>query len=240
MYLTGLRTALCRSILLLGVTAGVAHAARLNDTGQVNCYSGSAQTGTVTMTTPNGALPDPRYERQDCTRGLAAADAMGRMSKVGASSTKGRDYSKIANSGTLLDAAAVLGSGPANWACTRDNITGLVWEVKTSDGGIRDVGKTYTWANAATYPGTVNGLALCGYTDWRLPTVRELVSLIDSATNNPAIDRVYFPNTASATYWSSVTYAADASFAWYVRFSDGFIGSNRGSTIAVRLVRGGP
>ena len=239
MDLIGFRTTLCGSFLLL-IAGDPAHAGRLNDTGQVNCYSGSAQTGTVTAATPNGALPDPRYERQDCTRGLTAADAMGRMPKVGASSTKGRDYTKIANNGTALVAAATLGSNPADWACTRDNITGLVWEVKTSDGGVRDVGKTYTWANAATYPGTVNGLALCGYTDWRLPTVRELLSLIDSNTNNPAIDRTYFPNTASATYWSSLTHAADASFSWFVRFSDGFVGSNRGSSIAVRLVRGGP
>jgi Protein of unknown function (DUF1566) len=234
----GLRAASCAVIFLLA--HGSVQARRLNDTGQVNCYSVNAQTGTVSPATPNAALPDPRYERQDCTRGLAAADAMGRMTKIGASSIKGRDYSKIANNGTTLAAAAALGSGAADWACTRDNITGLVWEVKTSDGGVRDFNKTYLWANAGQFPATVNALALCGYTDWRLPTPHELLSLIDGNANNPAIDGVYFPNTVNGIYWSGVTHAGDASFTWYVRFSDGFIGSNRGSALAVRLVRGAP
>lgn len=239
MNVIGLPAALCGAILLACAIPLPACAGRLNDTGQVNCFSASAQTGTVGVASPNGALPDPRYERQDCTRGLAAADAMGRMAKVGASSTEGRDYTKIANDGTSLAATAALGNGAADWACTRDNVTGLVWEVKTADGGVRDRNKTYPWSNAGTYPGTVNGLALCGYTDWRLPTVDELLSLIDADAVNPAIDATYFPNTTNGLYWSGMTHAADATFAWYVRFSDGFIGSNRGSALAVRVVRGG-
>ncbi|PIE69916.1 MAG: hypothetical protein CSA22_10545 [Deltaproteobacteria bacterium] len=46
------------------------------------------------------------------------------------------------------------------WCMTRDNVTGLVWEVKT-DANKDD---TYTWAAAQTY---CNNLALGGYDDWR-------------------------------------------------------------------------
>ncbi|MCF7988594.1 MAG: DUF1566 domain-containing protein [Methylovulum sp.] len=54
-------------------------------------------------------------------------------------------YSKIANDGSLLADTAVLGTGAKAWACTRDNGTGLVWEVKTDDGGLRDKDNTYSW-----------------------------------------------------------------------------------------------
>jgi hypothetical protein len=43
---------------------------------------------------------------------------------------KGFDYSKIANDGSVLIAGAALGTAPVDWACTKDNITGLTWEVK--------------------------------------------------------------------------------------------------------------
>ena len=64
-------------------------------------------------------------------------------------------YSKIANDGSLLADAAVLGTGAKDWACTRDNATGLVWEVKTDDGGLRDKDNTYSWydPNPATNGG---------------------------------------------------------------------------------------
>ena len=51
---------------------------------------------------------------------------------------------KIANSGAELPPAAALGAGEKDWACLRDNQTGLVWEIKTADGGLRDHRWTYT------------------------------------------------------------------------------------------------
>ncbi len=47
-------------------------------------------------------------------------------------------YTKIANDGSELSADAILGTNPKNWACTKDNKTGLTWEVKTDDDGLRD------------------------------------------------------------------------------------------------------
>ena len=54
-------------------------------------------------------------------------------------------YSKISNSGSVLPDTATLGSGANDWACTKDNKTGLIWEVKTDDGGLRDKDWYYSW-----------------------------------------------------------------------------------------------
>ena len=95
------------SLLALPVTAQ-----RLNDTGQTTCYNDTiASTGTVAPATPDPT--DAGFKEQDCTRGAAAADALGRMVKFGASTAPGRDYTKIANDGSELPASATLGTGEA-------------------------------------------------------------------------------------------------------------------------------
>jgi hypothetical protein len=48
------------------------------------------------------------------------------------------EYIKVSNSGKALPASALLGSGEDDWACTYDSATKLMWEVKTTDGGLRD------------------------------------------------------------------------------------------------------
>jgi hypothetical protein len=108
--------------------AGPAFAGGLNDTGQTTCYD---DTGAVS--------PEPgTHPRQDCTVGRDAAAADGVLPKTGAGS-KGFDYTKIASNGGALPASAT------SWSCVLDNLTGLTWEVKTNDGGLRDRDWTYTW-----------------------------------------------------------------------------------------------
>ncbi|MCP5477857.1 MAG: DUF1566 domain-containing protein [Rhodanobacteraceae bacterium] len=256
------------ALLLLASPLALA-AQPLNDTGQVTCYNASAATGTVSP-----ATQDPEqagFNEQDCTRGASAADALGVMTKVGASTTPGRDYSKIGNDGSVLDASAALGNGPTDWACTRDNITGLIWEVKTDDGGLRDKDWTYTWydtnaainggtagtatgancnatlaqCNTSAYRDAINALSgssrLCGNTDWRLPTGKELQSLVDYGhAAAPYIDTDWFPNAVNTIYWSGQNYAAYAVVAWVVLFSNGHLGADSKSiSNRVRLVRGG-
>ena len=98
-------------------------------------------------------------------------------------------YTKISNSGGDLPETAVLGSGPNDWACTKDNKTGLIWEVKTTDGGLRDWKNTYknylgleTYLgganNSNTFVSSVNAQNLCGSANWRLPTNEELKGLV--------------------------------------------------------------
>ncbi len=93
------------------------------------------------------------------------------------------------------------------------------------------------WENALEY---CENLRLGGKNDWRLPTIKELVSIVKDGELNPAIDTKYFPNTASSSYWSSSTDASDTEDAWYVHFSNGnVLNYTKSNTYYVRCVRGG-
>ncbi len=171
-------------------------------------------------------------------------------------------YSKIANDGSLLADTAVLGTKAKEWACTRDNVTGFVWEVKTDDGGLRDKDNRYSWydPNPATnggfegysctnngascdtngYAKKVNLTKLCGYGDWRVPNIDHLKTLVDIGYL-PTINPIYFPNTSyNSFYWSSST-VYDNSIAWGVYFNNGggSYWSGKVGYYNIRLVRGG-
>jgi hypothetical protein len=83
-----------------------------------------------------------------------------------------------------------------------DNVTGLMWEQKTDDGGSRDKDTTLTWKDALAY---CEDLVLGSYSDWKLPTPKELERIVDSSTSNPAVDTTYFPNTNNGFYWTGTT-----------------------------------
>ena len=122
-----------------------------------------------------------------------------------------------------------------------DNLTRLIWMKNASS-----LGKQ-TWANALT---AANGLksGISGLTDgsvkgdWRLPNRKELETLVDCSTVNPAVPAVNpFTNVKSLEYWSSSTSADNTSNAWYVGFYDGNEHSTaKGSSYYVWCVRGGP
>jgi hypothetical protein len=109
-----------------------------------------------------------------------------------------------------------------------DNDTGLMWQKE-------DDGVTKTWESAIC-----EGLSLGGYTDWRLPNIKELESITDDTKNSPAIDSTYFTNTNSSDYWSSTTTAENTSSAWHVNFYSGSVNSSyKSGGYYVRCVRGG-
>lgn len=98
----------------------------------------------------------------------------------------------------------------------------------------------FTYCYTEAYITQANGEALCGYTDWRLPTQRELLTLVHHGAENPSIDSTYFPNTGALTYWSGSSYVPNPSAAWAVDFGGGSpIAPYKSSRNHVRLVRGG-
>ncbi|UCH83174.1 MAG: DUF1566 domain-containing protein [Candidatus Latescibacterota bacterium] len=123
-----------------------------------------------------------------------------------------------------------------------DNSTGLMWEVKTDDGGARDKDNQYNWQEALAY---CENLTLANYNDWRLPDKNELQTILAHYRYDPSIDVTFFPNTVSDTYWSSTTYADSAIYAWYVHFNVGsvyygeYFDDSKTDNFYVRAVRGG-
>jgi len=102
---------------------------------------------------------------------------------------------------------------------TRDAATGIVTDNKT---GLQwqdnEVGSTASWQGAID---RCEALELGGYSDWRLPNINELKSIVDRSKINPAI-KDGFEHTASGYYgyyWSSTTYEHDTRYAWTVYFS---------------------
>ena len=102
----------------------------------------------------------------------------------------------------------------------KDNVPGLIWEVKTDKDGVKnyhdphDADNTYTWydelANNAGYPGTrdkgkdtkdfinaLNSAQFGGYSGSRLPALKELSSIVNYVISlpGPTINTTYFPNT---------------------------------------------
>lgn len=96
----------------------------------------------------------------------------------------------------------------------------------------------YTWDQARALTGAYT---FAGATDWRLPNVRELQTLVDRARLDPAIDTNAFPAAPNGYVWSSTSHAMDTSSAWTVVFGAGDARKDAKSLPhPVRLVRGGP
>ena len=88
-----------------------------------------------------------------------------------------------------------------------DNVTGLIWQ-KTP------YVDSLTWENSLTYADT---LTFNGFTDWRLPNIKELQSINDESLINPSVNTTYFPTISkSKFYWSSTTLPNQTTKAWYL------------------------
>lgn len=134
-----------------------------------------------------------------------------------------------------------------------DASTGLMWERKDQGGGINDEGNVYTWSDAVTLFITgLNNARFAGHSDWRVPNLNELLSIVDYGTWAPAIDAVFNTNctpscmvtpcscTKGEFYWSSTTYQPRPSDVWGVTFGDGGMNTLwKSDTFHIRAVRGG-
>jgi hypothetical protein len=128
-----------------------------------------------------------------------------------------------------------------------DTKTGLVWK-KCNEGQSWDAGanrcegsvNNYTWQAALQQAQVVNqgGGENFGKTDWRLPNIKELHSIVERKCWNPAINTSIFPSTPSKLVWSSSSYAGNSGYAWVVYFYYGYDNwYGKGSSASIRLVR---
>ncbi len=164
---------------------------------------------------------------------------------------------------TKLDASGnELANSATDWVTVRDNVTGLVWEVKTDSKDANDSGMNLDWCdqNPSTNGGNsglcgggdteawidyLNDNDFGGFNDWRIPTVKELSTLVDySRSAPPFINTDYFPNQPTDdTLPPNLT--ATSEFAdWYlnvdVSFGTGVNMSDKSTSVGLaRAVRAG-
>ncbi len=227
-----------------------------NDTGQLK--AGIQLDGFPGAGIAAGCFLGPVLSQQDCSHGRDVTDF------DNSDGFRGFSFTKLAANGDVLPSDAM------TWSCVQDNVTGLVWEVKSNNGGLHDTSATYRWGGKTTrglgygtyyadWNTLVDGSNLqsyCGFNDWRIPTPKELLSLMSEQPNQdndlslPLIDTNYFPNTQAgalsdaACYWSNTAYASDFrnegledALCWRV---NGLLeNESRDNPSYVRLVRGG-
>ena len=69
-----------------------------------------------------------------------------------------------------------------------DNNTGLTWQKSpdTNGDGVLNSDDKLTWAQAQGWPAVLNAASYGGFSDWRLPTIKELYSLFDCRGTDPS------------------------------------------------------
>lgn len=223
----------------------------LNDTG-ITFGSNESNNGTncnTTITGTNGSILE-----QDCSQGRSATV------NSGSDGEGGFDLTRINADGSVYSGNGNYASEP--WACVRDNRTGLLWEVKTRDGGIHDASNFYRWGGLTAkdrdnedrdgdYYDDWNNLIIttneenfCGYSDWRVPDNAQFMSLVNFGNgfgpNSYKIDQAYFPNATSDFYWTASPYRGSHGefYAWAFQLA---FGNNKNvqryQASALRLVR---
>jgi hypothetical protein len=224
--------ALACAALGAGAPSAMARGA-LNDSGMLQCMNSGGGLTTACAGTGQDGETGRDVERSNPKDGKA-----------------GFAFVRVCNSGELAGqgscpAQPALGGLPDQWGCTFDKVTGLLWELKTSDGGPRDYRLTYTGfgdkraGDASRYVRAVNATGLCGQSNWRLPMPQELFSIVDHgvASPGPTIDARWFPNTAANGTWTGAPYVPVPEEARVVSFHYGSAGiAMRYFGLAVRLV----
>jgi hypothetical protein len=182
----------------------------VSDTGQARCY------GSLSTLYPCPSPGQPFFGQDACYPRTSSP------------------FTKLDGDGNDLPVDAL------EWSMVRDNVAGLIWEIKTNDGGIRDINNTYDWEDAAVvFIAQLNADRFGGYSDWRLPTIDEMGSIVNFAGYHPAVSQIYFPHTIPDYYWSATNFTAAAELAWALDFYDGStLSGDKLTRCYVRAVRG--
>ena len=226
----------------------------LNDTGII--FGGDFPSGNNTDCT------GVEIQAQDCTSGRDVTNNDNSDGHAGFS------FTKLDANGDDLPADV------SSWSCVRDNVTERIWEVKTNNDteDLHYMDHLYSWyddnpqtnggsagalnggsclagvsCDTQGFTNAVNQAGLCGYNDWRMPTISELQSIVNYNTASSeiagvaAIDNDFFPNTAtlSSFVWSASPLNDGSNNAWSVSFNSGDVTNFlRSFGRRVRLVRG--
>jgi hypothetical protein len=80
-------------------------------------------------------------------------------------------------------------------------------------------------------------LILNGYTDWKMPNIKQLQSIVDVNKKSPTVTKE-FQYTSKNKYWSNTQFFMDESNYWYVDFQTGITSNDKESnTYNVRCIR---
>jgi hypothetical protein len=132
-----------------------------------------------------------------------------------------------------------------------DTRTGLMWEKQSDDGGVHDQDNLSTWVNAFAAVAALNTASFAGHTDWRLPNIVEMQSIVNYGAVHPTAFAAFNTGCAASctvttcsctqstfTYWTSTTYQNFPTAALYVDFSVGISSfTDKDNTAHVRAVR---
>ncbi len=105
----------------------------------------------------------------------------------------------------------------ADFTKTGDTVKDSISKLEFQDD---TVGSKMTWESAISY---CENLTLSGHSDWRLPNINELKSIIDRSGNQPHIVYGFQKTSYDYPYWSSTSYEIDEFNAWYVNFDEGSV-----------------
>jgi PKD repeat protein len=221
---------------------------QLNDTGVTasQCY----QAGTDKLISCTSTAAIALNSAQD---GMEGRDAFPSTNSP-LDGDLGFSFTKIGASGQTLPFDAT------QWSCIKDNVTGLMWEYKSNDGGLHDFKKTYTNydntaldqvttsvaptqaqidapTNSVGFRNAVNAEGLCGSTDWRVPSTYELQGLANHGPS-PSVDDVLFGvSYITGSLSSSPSPGGLASRHWVFQINFDTL-RDRSESSSLRLVRG--
>lgn len=191
-------------------------------TGKIGFVNGAKITGILAP-----SLPAPLLK----TGQTGCWDAAGTVISCAGTGQDGEYLKGVTKSYT------VSGTTPHN--IVTDNNTGLQWkqcsEGQSGAACATGTATTATWSNALL---ACEADTTGSFTDWRLPNLFELMSIVNLQVFNPAINTTTFPATQSSFYWSSSTNVFSPTDAWYVHFYYGYTDLNpKSNTFYVRCVR---
>ncbi|MEE9345435.1 MAG: DUF1566 domain-containing protein [Methylococcales bacterium] len=123
-----------------------------------------------------------------------------------------------------------------------DTNTGLMWkrcvEGKSGDHCLEGEPLPVRWKDSFQQAASSD---FAGYTDWRVPNIKELRSIVEHQCYDPAINLTVFPGDTGEDMWSSSPFADGPASAWIIYFYDGYAYSYylRDEIGWLRMVRGG-